>query len=66
MGVTKQSAPSANGGTIELMTPAQVAQMLSVTEADIMASLEAGDLKGRKIGSQWRITRAAVDQFLHG
>ena len=48
------------------MTPAQVAQMLSVTEADIMASLEAGELKGRRIGTQWRITRAAVDQFLHG
>ena len=29
-----------------------------------MASLEAGDLKGKRIGSQWRITRAAVDSFL--
>jgi excisionase family DNA binding protein len=62
------SAPAggANGGAIELMTPAQVAQLLSVNEADVLASLEAGDLKGKRIGTQWRITRAAVDQFLHG
>jgi excisionase family DNA binding protein len=49
----------------DLLTPAQVAQMLGVGEADVMASLESGDLKGKKIGSQWRITKAAVDQFLH-
>ncbi len=60
------SAPAAagNGGSPALLTPAQVAQMLSVTEADVMASLEAGDLKGKKIGTQWRVTKAAVDQFM--
>ena len=47
-----------------LLTPAQVAQALGVGEADVMASLEAGDLKGKKIGTQWRVTRAAVDAFL--
>ena len=38
--------------------------MLGVGEADVMASLDAGDLKGKKIGAQWRITRVAVDAFL--
>jgi excisionase family DNA binding protein len=38
--------------------------MLNVTEADVIASLEAGDLKGKRIGSQWRVTRSAVEQFL--
>jgi excisionase family DNA binding protein len=56
----------AASGSIDLLTPAQVAKLLSVEEPDIVASLESGDLKGRKIGSQWRVTRAAVDQFLHG
>ena len=62
------AAPSSSGsgGSIELLTPAQVAKLLSVEEPDVLASLESGDLKGRKIGSQWRVTRAAVDQFLHG
>jgi membrane protease subunit (stomatin/prohibitin family) len=48
----------------EVMSPDQVARMLKVLEADVISSLEAGDLKGKKIGSQWRVTRAAVDQFL--
>ncbi len=30
-----------------------------------VTSLESGDIKGKKIGTQWRVTRAAVDQFLH-
>ena len=46
------------------MTPAQVAEVLGVGEADVLASLEAGDIKGKKIGTQWRITHAAVDAFL--
>jgi excisionase family DNA binding protein len=48
----------------ELLAPAQVAQVLGVGEADVIASLEAGDLKGKKIGTQWRVTRASVDAFL--
>jgi hypothetical protein len=35
-----------------------------VTEADVIASLESGDLKGKRIGSQWRVTRAALAEFL--
>ena len=66
-GGSAQAAPApAGGGPIDLMTPAQVAQLLSVSEADVLSSLDSGDLKGRKIGTQWRISRTAVDQFLHG
>ncbi|GIK87534.1 MAG: hypothetical protein BroJett026_30150 [Betaproteobacteria bacterium] len=60
------AAPSpAPAAAPEVLTPAQVAQRLGVTEADVLASLETGDLKGKRIGSQWRVTRAAVDAFLH-
>jgi excisionase family DNA binding protein len=59
------AAPGA-GAVADLMTPAQVAQMLGVAESDVMASLDAGDLKGRRIGTQWRVTRTAVDAFLKG
>ena len=31
-----------------------------------LAELDAGNLKGRKIGTQWRITKDAVDAFLKG
>ena len=64
-GLEAPAAQSAGpGGTPELMTPAQVAQMLGVSESDVLASLEAGDIKGKKIGTQWRVPKAAVDAFL--
>jgi excisionase family DNA binding protein len=59
-------ATSAGAPLPDLYDPAQVAHMLGVAESDVLASLESGDLKGRRIGTQWRITRAAVDTFLHG
>ncbi len=48
----------------ELMSPAQAAQLLGVSEADVISSLDAGELKGKKIGTAWRITKAAIDAFL--
>ncbi len=48
----------------DVLTPADVAGALGVTEADVLETLEKGDLKGKKIGSAWRVTRAALDEFL--
>ena len=48
----------------ELLSPAQAAEALGVSEADVMQSLEKGDLKGKKIGSTYRISRAALNEFL--
>jgi len=59
------AAPAA-APAMELMNPAQVAQALGVAESDVLAELDSGALKGRKIGTQWRITREAVDAFLKG
>jgi len=56
------AAPAA--APLDLLSPAQAAELLGVTEADVLAALEAGDLKGRKIGSAYRITRTAIDAFL--
>ncbi len=56
------ASPAATG--VEVLSPADVAKVLNVTESDVLASLEAGDLKGKKIGSTYRITRAALDEFL--
>jgi len=57
--------PTSASAALELLNPAQVAQMLGVAESDIIASLEAGDLKGKKIGTQWRVPKSAVETFLH-
>ena len=56
--------PSQPAGGPELLTPADVARVLGVPESDVMSTLAAGELKGKKIGSAWRVTRAALDEFL--
>ena len=68
-GIMAQTTPAAGAapaasGIPETMGPADAAKALGVSEADVIASLEAGDLKGKKIGSQWRVTRAALAEFL--
>jgi len=55
------AAPS---GLPELLTPAEAAQALGVSEADVMSVLESGDLKGKKIGASWRISRAALNTYM--
>lgn len=59
------TAPAA-AVTPDVLTPDQAAQLLSVAVEDVMASIESGDLKARKIGNAWRISKAALDEFLRG
>ncbi len=59
-----QATPTVAPSLPELMSVAEAAQALGVCEADVMAVLESGDLKGKKIGSTWRIARAAVTSYL--
>jgi excisionase family DNA binding protein len=66
-GVAGAPAPAAAApaaGIPETLSPADAATALGVSESDVVASLEAGDLKGKKIGTQWRITRTALNDFL--
>jgi excisionase family DNA binding protein len=51
-------------GVPELLSPADAAQALGVAEADVMAVLESGELKGKKIGASWRISRAALNTYM--
>lgn len=57
------SAP-AGTGLPELFGPADAARVLGVSESDVLAALTEGSLKGKKIGTAWRITRAALEEFL--
>ncbi len=66
-GIAAQTTPGVAApapAAFELYTPAQIAQKLGVAESDVIASLEAGDLKGRRIGTQWRVTRDALEAFM--
>lgn len=57
---TSPAAPASAG----LLTPADVATVLGVPENDVMAILDSGELKAKKIGSSYRVTRAALDAYL--
>lgn len=61
-------APAAGAGGVEamppVMTPEQAAAILQVSEADVMAAINAGELKARKIGDSYRISKAAMEEFL--
>jgi len=63
-----QQAPQAAqpAGMPNVMTPSQAAQILQVAEEDVVAAIEEGDLKARKIGRAYRISKAALETFLAG
>ena len=63
------AAPAANGGTPvtpDVMTPAEAASILKVSEEDVMASIQSGDLKAKKIGNAYRISKDSLEAFLKG
>ena len=51
-------------GLPEMLTPQQVAAALGVSEADVLAIVESGELKAKTIGSSVRIKRANLDAYL--
>ncbi|NOR83417.1 MAG: excisionase family DNA-binding protein [Ardenticatenales bacterium] len=70
MGAAQQpaapAAPAAPAGAKapSVMTPAQAAAYLQVTEADIMAMITDGSLKAKKLGSSYRLAKAVIDEFM--
>ncbi|MCP5094709.1 MAG: helix-turn-helix domain-containing protein [Chloroflexi bacterium] len=64
----QQAAPaqSGGGGMPDVMTPQQAAQYLQVSPEDVVAAIDAGDLKARKIGSAYRISKSNLEAFLSG
>ena len=60
------AAAAAGAGGLQVLTPEQAAQVLGVSPQDVLAELESGALKGRKIGSAWRISQESLNEFLKG
>ncbi len=59
-------AAGAAAAASDVMTPAEAAQVLKVSEEDVMAAIQSGDLKARKIGTAYRISKEALNDFLKG
>jgi len=58
------AAPAA--GMAAVMTPAEAAAVLRVSEEDVLAAITAGDLKAKKLGNAFRISKEALEEFLKG
>jgi excisionase family DNA binding protein len=63
-GAATPTVAPAQPGIADLMSPADAAKALGVTETDVLTILESGELKAKKIGTAWRIRRAAIDEYL--
>jgi excisionase family DNA binding protein len=50
----------------DVLTPAQTADLLQVSEDEVIELAEAGTLPGRRIGAQWRFSRPALIAWLAG
>jgi len=50
----------------DVMTPSEAAAFLKVSEEDVLAAITAGELTARKIGSAFRISKEALQDFLKG
>ena len=48
----------------EILTIADVASYLRVTEKTLYGLAQRGDLPGFKVGGQWRFRRAAIDSWI--
>jgi excisionase family DNA binding protein len=63
---TQPTAPSGSAAMPDVMTPSEAAGFLKVSEEDVLAAITAGDLKARKIGSAFRLTKEALQEYLNG
>jgi len=69
---SNQQSTSGTGGSAtsasmpDVMTPSEAAVFLKVSEEDVVAAITAGELKARKIGSAFRVSKESLQEFLKG
>ena len=61
---TGGGAAAAVTGLPALLSPAEAANALGVSEQDVMSIIESGELSAKKIGSAYRIKKETLDAFL--
>jgi excisionase family DNA binding protein len=67
----QQQKPQDNGGggkaagMPDVMTPSEAASILKVSEEDVIAAIEDGSLKAKKLGKAYRISKEALEAFLN-
>jgi excisionase family DNA binding protein len=67
----QQQKPQDNGGgdkaagIPDVMTPAEAASILKVSEEDVIAAIQDGGLKAKKLGNAYRISKESLEAFLN-
>jgi len=51
-------------GIPDVMTPSEAASILKVSEEDVVAAIEEGSLKAKKLGKAYRISKESLEAFL--
>jgi excisionase family DNA binding protein len=64
LSMAQQIMQSQSGAGADLMTPADVARRLAVSEPDALALIESGELPAKKIGTSYRVKRSELDAYL--
>ncbi len=62
---TGSGSPSAGAKMPDIMTPAEAAQFMKVTEDDILEAIKDGSLKAKKVGKAFRISKDNLDTFMN-
>jgi excisionase family DNA binding protein len=58
------TSSAAAAGIPAVMTTAEAANVLRVAEADVVSAITSGQLKAKKIGESYRISKEALEEFL--
>jgi excisionase family DNA binding protein len=59
-----QAAAAAAAAAPDVMTLSEAASYLKVSEGDVQGLVDSGDIKAKKIGSEVRISKKTLDDFL--
>jgi excisionase family DNA binding protein len=59
------SSGSASNAMPDVMTPSEAASILKVSEEDVMAAINDGSLKAKKLGNAYRISKTSLEEFLN-
>ena len=60
----QSSGGAKSAGIPDVMTPAEAASILRVSEEDVLAAIQDKSLKAKKMGNAYRISKAALEEFL--
>jgi len=64
MAQSLQAQPQPAGPAPDVMTPAEAAAYLKVSEEEISQMIESGEIKAKKVGKSFRIAKKTLDEFL--